>query len=161
MSGVSDPGAAVAPRGGVGEAPPRERPPIRERGAESTGGGVRSALLLVAASAALLVLGAVLGVLGAFLNAATPLGVPVGPVLAVVGNLAAGVLGTRGLGRRLGGTLPGVGWFTVVAVLGSLRAEGDLVVQGDGRGVTFIVVGALAAAAALLPGTGRPRAGGR
>lgn len=154
-----DLGAAGARRGGVGEVPLEEGAPIRERGAVSTGGGVRSALLLAAASAALVVLGVVLGVLGAFLNAATPLGVPVGPIVAVVGNLTAGVLGTRGLSRRLGGLLPGLGWFTVVALFGSLRAEGDLLIQGDARGVIFIVAGALAAAAALLPGVGSPRAG--
>ncbi len=110
----------------------------------------------------LVALGAVLGTVGAFLNDVAPrvlgVGVPVGTVLAVVGNLGAGLLGSRGTGSRLGGGLPALGWFTVVGLLGTLRAEGDLVVTGDGRGVTFIVAGALAAAAALLPGAGSPRA---
>lgn len=133
--------------------------------APASGGGERAApLVLVLTGAALLVLGAVLGVVGSFLNAATPqllgVGVPVGPVVAVVGNFAAGVLGTRGTGSRLGGGLPGLGWFVMVALLGSQRAEGDLVVTGDGHGVTFIVLGALASAASLLVGT-RGRSGRR
>lgn len=151
---MSEPGAALTSAGRVSEAPVPPAPTEQERGAEPTGGGVRSVLLPAATGLALVILGAVLGVVGAFLNAARPYGVPVGPVLAVVGNLGAGVLGTRGLGSRLGGALPACGWFTVVALLGSLRAEGDLIVSGDGRGVTFIMLGALAAAAALVPGTG-------
>lgn len=115
-------------------------------------------VLLLATGLALVVLGAVLGTIGGFLNAAVPhllgVGVPVGPIVAVVGNLGAGVLGSRGTGSRLGGALPGLGWFTVVALLGSLRSEGDLVVTGDGRGVAFIVLGAVAAGLALLPGAG-------
>jgi hypothetical protein len=130
-------------------------------GEHSMGGRVRPAALLAATGVALLVLGAVLGVLGAFLNDVVPrvlgIGLPVGPILAAVGNLTAGLLGTLGTGSRLGGALPGLGWFAVVAVLGSLRAEGDLIVPGDGRGVTFIVVGALAAGLALLPGAEKVR----
>lgn len=123
-------------------------------------------LLLVGTGLALFLLGAVLGVVGSFLNGTAPrvlgVGVPVGVLLAVVGNVAAGLLGTRGTGSRLGGALPCVAWFTVVLLFGNLRSEGDLIVTGNGHGVAFIVLGAVAACLGLLPGGGRrtgPRSG--
>lgn len=157
---MTEPGPAVTRRGRVAESFGGAEPVTTSPAAagQSTSGAPPQGVLLLATGLALVVLGAVLGTIGGFLNAAAPrvfgVGVPVGPIVAVVGNLGAGVLGSRGTGSRLGGALPGIGWFIVVALLGSLRSEGDLVVTGDGRGVTFIVVGALAAGVALLPGAG-------
>lgn len=123
---------------------------------------LRPVLLLVGTGVALVLLGAVLGVVGSFLNDTAPhilgVGVPVGVVLAVVGNGLSGLLGTRGTGSRLGGALPGIAWFTVVLLFGSLRPEGDLIVTGNGHGVAFIVLGGLAACLGLLPGGGSPAA---
>jgi len=116
---------------------------------------LRPLLLLIGTGLALVLLGAVLGVVGSFLNGTVPhllgVGVPVGVVLAVVGNGLAGLLGTRGTGSRLGGALPGIGWFTVVLLFGSLRPEGDLIVTGNGHGVAFIILGGVAACLGLLP----------
>jgi len=123
--------------------------------------GARRLLLLLGTGLALALLGAVLGVVGSFLNETVPhvlgVGVPVGVVLAVVGNGLAGLLGTQGTGSRLGGALPGIAWFTVVLLFGSLRPEGDLIVTGNGYGMAFIVLGGVAACVGLLPG-GRKRA---
>ncbi len=124
-------------------------------GAQRRNGG---RLVLLASCLALFVLGGVLGVVGSFLNEAVPrvlgVGVPVGIVLAVLGNITAGLLGTRGLGNRLGGAIPAAAWFVVVILLGTSRREGDLVVTGDAHGLAFILLGALAAFLGLLPGPG-------
>lgn len=115
---------------------------------------LRTAVLLAATGLVLLGLGGVLGVIGSFLHSAVlhvlGVGVPVGAVLAVVGNLAAGAFGTIGTGSRLGGALPGVGWLIVVMLLGTVRGEGDLVVTGNGSGLAFILLGAAAAAVGAM-----------
>lgn len=110
----------------------------------------------------LLLLGVGLGVVGAFLVPLRVHGVlvPVSPVLAVVGNLAVGLLGARAAGSRAGAVLPALGWLAVVLVLGSSRPEGDLVLPG-GSGIgyvalAFILLGAVAAAAGV--GLGQPAA---
>lgn len=99
----------------------------------------------------LFLLGAILGVIGAFLvpfRVGRQL-VPISVVLAVAGNLAVGIFGARGTGSRLGAVLPGVGWVLVAFTLGVKRPEGDVIVPGGGVGVAFTLGGTLAAAIAM------------
>jgi len=116
---------------------------------------------LAAAYVVLLLLGAVLGVFGAFLSPAGPrIGgvlLPVGLVVAVVGNLAAGVLGLHSIGTRLGAAAPAIGWLTVVLPMGSTTPAGDLVLTGSLRSIAFLLLGSLAGAA--VPTLGRPDRG--
>ena len=106
------------------------------------------------------VLGLALGVVGAFL---VPLRVgtvmvPVSPVLAVVGNIAVGILGARAAGSRVGAVVPGAGWLIAVLTLGSSRPEGDVILPGGGAegavALAFILLGAVAAAVGV--GLGAP-----
>jgi hypothetical protein len=108
---------------------------------------------------ALAVAGALLGVLGAFLVPDRVLGVPgVAVVVAVAGNLAVGGLAAYGLDSRWAAVAPALPWFVVVVVLGSTRPEGDLIlpsaVDNDPAvgyvGTAFLIVGAVAAAAAIV-----------
>ena len=87
-----------------------------------------------------------------FLVAARPLGLalPVSAVLAVVGNVAIGLIGARVLGRPAGAAIPGVLWLAVALVLGTKRSEGDLVVTSSWRGISFLVAGAAAAAGVVV-----------
>jgi len=96
-----------------------------------------------------------------FLVAARPFGIalPVSAVLAVVGNVTLGLLGARVLGRPVGAALPGLVWLAVALVLGTKRAEGDVVVTSSWRGISFLVGGAAAAAGVMaLSSAGKNRA---
>jgi hypothetical protein len=108
-----------------------------------------SPLPLLGAVVLLFVLGLVLGIFGAFLIPAGPrIGsvlLSVGVLVAVVGNIVAGVLGTEMTGNRLGAIVPGIGWVVAVLPLGAKRPEGDLVVTGDTKGYAFLLAGLLAA----------------
>lgn len=123
---------------------------------------------MLACYLALIVLGAVLGIWGAFL---VPLRLPGGVeglsvAIAVVGNLGAGLLGGIGTGTRLGAGLPGLAWLVVAVLAGVSRPEGDLVVPGGlpadpgvgTVGMAFLLLGAVAAAIAVGIGPG-PRSG--
>jgi hypothetical protein len=112
---------------------------------------------LIGAVVLLFVLGATLGVVGAFLIPAGPrIGsvlLSVGVAVALVGNIVSGLLGTEMTGNRLGAIVPGIGWVVVVLPLGAKRPEGDLVVTGDTKGYAFLLAGLMAAAGvvALAP----------
>ena len=104
-----------------------------------------------------LVLAALLAVWGAFLvplRAGTVL-LPVSWVVAAVGNAALGWAGGQLLGRA-GAAGPGIVWVAIALTLGSRRAEGDLVVPGTVAGLVFLVVGAVASAAAYSVVSRRP-----
>ncbi len=112
----------------------------------------------VACYVALTVVGALLALWGAFLVPLRIGGVEgLSVVIAVVGNLAVGVLGAVGTGTRLGAVLPGVGWVVVALAMGSSRPEGDLVIPGrlstdpgvGTVGTLFLMLGAVAAAVAV------------
>ena len=115
----------------------------------------------------LLVVGLALGVIGSFLVPLRVGGtlVPLAPVLAVVGNVAVGVLGARAVGSRAGAVVPAAGWLLVVLALGSARPEGDVVLPGGGGegmvALAFILLGAVAAAVGvgLGPATGATPSG--
>ena len=73
--------------------------------------------------------------------------VPVSWAVAVVGNLALGRAGARVAGST-GALVPGLLWLGLAYVLGSRRAEGDLVVPGTTVGLVFLLSGAVASAVA-------------
>ena len=104
---------------------------------------------LVAAYLLVLLLAVLLALWGAFLVplrlGTVPL--PVSWVVAAVGNGALGWAGGRLLGRA-GAAGPGIVWVVIALTLGSRRAEGDLVVPGSVPGLVFLLVGAVASAAA-------------
>lgn len=134
-------------------------PTARDRSAPAVTAPTRS--FLAAAYVVLLLLGAALGVVGAFLTPAGPrvggVLLPLGLVVAVVGNLTAGVLGLRAIGSRLGAAAPAIGWLTVVLPMGSTTSAGDLVLTGSLRSIAFLLLGSLAGAA--VPTLGRPDRG--
>jgi hypothetical protein len=105
-----------------------------------------------------LVLAVELAVWGAFLVSARPLGhaLPVAALVALVGNVAVGRAGAQVLGRRAGAVVPGVIWLVVALVLGSRRPEGDVIVTSTFRGLAFLFVGTLAAAAVVGTSPGAP-----
>jgi Family of unknown function (DUF6113) len=110
------------------------------------------ALQIVAVTAVCL-LSAVLGVVGAFLSPSVPhvlgIPIPVGVLIAVVGNIAVGLLGARGTGSRAAPVLSALIWVLIALFLGSSRPEGDLVVTGSWQGVAFLLLGTAAAALAI------------
>jgi hypothetical protein len=92
----------------------------------------------------LVVLGALVGVGGAFLHLRS---VPAGiewPVGLVFGLLCAGALGAAGgmyVRSRAGAAFPAVGWTIAVVVLTQPRPEGDVVVGGGGPAFGFMLGG--------------------
>ena len=100
--------------------------------------------------ALVLLLAVEVGVWESFLVAARPLGhpLPLAAVLAVVTNLALGLLGAAVLGHPVGAALPGVAWLLVVVWLGLTGPGGDKVVIQTGRGLSFLLLGAMTAALA-------------
>ena len=91
----------------------------------------RDRLVLVATYAVLALLGATLGIWGAFL---VPLRLPGGveglaDVLGFAGPLAAGYLGAVGLGVAPAAVFPGIGWILSILLLG-YSPGGDVVIPG-------------------------------
>jgi hypothetical protein len=104
------------------------------------------ALLLVPAALA----GAVAGLLGSFVHALEPGGLPLG--LLVAWALSAAVFVTCGLALgRPGAVAAAVGWLLVVLLLASQRPEGDLVVPGSTEGYLWLLGGMLVAGACTVP----------
>lgn len=87
--------------------------------------------MLVAAYAVLLVLGAVIGVWGAFLVPLRLFGGVEGlaDVIGLVGPMAAGYLAALGLESAPAAVFPGIGWIVSVLVLSYSRG-GDVVIPG-------------------------------
>jgi hypothetical protein len=109
--------------------------------AASNGGTV----VLVAAYAALFVVGGMLGVWGAFLVPLRLFGRVEGlaDVIALAGPLAMGYLGGVGLRSAPAAIVPGVGWIVAFLILGYSRG-GDVVVPGSlGTDHGVAVVGTL------------------
>lgn len=116
---------------------------------------------LAAVFAVLLLLGAALGVWGAFL---VPLRLPGGiegfsDVLAVGGNVAVGLLAARGARSVPAAAMPGIGWLVAVLAVGTIARPADEVVipaslgndPGIGHvGTFYLLLGAVGAVAAVL-----------
>lgn len=117
----------------------------------------------------LFLLGAALGVWGAFL---VPLRLPGGieglaDVIALVGNIAVGFFAATGVRSITAAALPGVGWLVTVLVLGSVARPSDEVIIPSGLGsdpgigtvgTLFLLAGAVGAVAAVLLANWRLRA---
>jgi hypothetical protein len=110
-----------------------------------TGGGSG---VTAAAYVALLLLGGVLGLIGAFQFSRGP--VPLVAILFDVAILACSVLGSRGMRTALGGVLPAAGWFIVTLLLTSTSAGGSVIVTATSAGMWFLYGGAVCAAAGAV-----------
>jgi hypothetical protein len=135
---------------------------------EDPGAPSESRVLLIGALIGVGLLAAVLAVIGAFLSPWMPhligVPIPVGVLVAVVGNAGLGVLGARWTGSRIAPVLSALVWVVIALVLGSSRPEGDLIVTGYSRhvpgswgGTAFLLLGTAAAAAGVAIGSGRRR----
>jgi hypothetical protein len=128
-----------------------------------------SALERLATGALFVLLGALLGIFGAFLvPERLPGGVEgVAVAVAVVGNYVAGRFAATGVGTPSAAGLPAVAWLAVVTLASVTRASGALIIPGSvagdpGVGYTafgFLVGGVVAAGAAYV--RSRPRRGRR
>ena len=100
---------------------------------------------------ALAALGVMLGTIGSFL---VPAGIVAGflgvsTLVAVAGNLVAGLLGGIGTASVGGAIVPFAGWFAVLFVLNAYSPGGDVVIPGGlpndpgvvHAGVTFMLTG--------------------
>jgi hypothetical protein len=103
-----------------------------------------------AAYAALGILGGVFGVVGSFAQGWSLGGVPVAAIALVALVFAMAWLSGRGMGGRLGATIPAVVWGVVVFVLSMRRPEGDLVVPATLAGYVFIIGGMVAAVIGVM-----------
>jgi hypothetical protein len=116
---------------------------------------------LSAVYAVLFLLGAALGIWGAFL---VPLRLPGGieglsDVLALVGNIAVGFFAARGARSVPAAAMPGLGWLIAVLAVGSFVRPADEVVipskigsdPGIGTvGTLYLLLGAVGAVVAIL-----------
>ena len=116
---------------------------------------------LGAVYAVLLLLGAALGIWGAFL---VPLRLPGGieglaDVLAFVGNVVVGTLAARGARSVPAAAMPGIGWLVAVLAVGTFVRPADEVVipakiasdPGIGTvGTLYLLLGAVGAVVAIL-----------
>ncbi|KOG91082.1 membrane protein [Streptomyces varsoviensis] len=102
----------------------------------------------------LLVLGALVGIAGALVQAAW---FPGGLLLALLGLAALCYGGVKATGSRIGGAAPGAGWLIIVLLLTATRPEGDFVF-GAGLGTYVFLLGGMFAAVmcATLPKAAQP-----
>ncbi|CAB4860519.1 unannotated protein [freshwater metagenome] len=122
-------------------------------------------LVAIARMAGLLVLGAVIGLLGAFVQADRevvefPWGltaIPWGAIVVIV-VLIASIRGAAWAVRtRLGGWLVFLGWVLSTIAMAAESPSGDLAISGGGRQMTYLLGGViLGAAAATFPVFERP-----
>lgn len=155
MSSTRGTSAASQPgRGGRGAA---------DRGAGVRGAGVRGAgvrgagekagsrapqYVTVAAYLALLLLGALIGLIGSFQYSQGP--VPLAAVLFDLAILATCVLGSTGMRSAVGGVLPTAGWFVMTLLVSSGTPGGSVVVTDTPAGKWFLFGGAVCAAAGAV-----------
>jgi hypothetical protein len=108
-------------------------------------------------TAALLLLGAVVGMLIAVVTAfyvpTRPVSVGVVTTVLLIGPYAHGL--GRALRSAFAASLPCVAWLVTTMLLASTRTEGDLVVTGSAEGVAFLLLGTMSGAV----GVGTVRAG--
>lgn len=126
-----------------------------------TSTGVPDALAVLVAVAlvgVLVVLGAVVGVLEAFVHPLRLWGLPAGVAVAVVVNFAVPQLVGRGTRSRMFALVPCAAWLLSVIALSVGRPEGDFVVPGNATGYAFLLAGTIASVlgVVLLPWYGLP-----
>lgn len=133
----------------AGPVPVEEPPPGEEQPPAPPG---RAALIAAIAVTALV--GYELGLLGGFLALSSPelLGVPipVGILIAVIGNVALGIWVVRVTRIRLALAAPVIGWVLAAFPLSVSRREGDLVLTADHRASAFLLLGAAAWVVAVV-----------
>jgi hypothetical protein len=101
-----------------------------------------------AAYIALLLVGGLLGLIGAFQFSRGP--APLVAILFDAAILGCCVLGSRGMRTALGGVLPAVGWFIVTVLLTSTSPGGSVIVTATPAGMWFLYGGAVCAAAGAV-----------
>lgn len=117
---------------------------------------------------ALLWLGALIGLTGAFVQAqratvGTPWGLlalPWGVPLVWIALVSAVRGGAWALHARWGGWVVALGWLTVTVLASAESPSGDLALSGGGRQMTYLLGGVILASAAAslpVPGTRRSR----
>ncbi|KAB2341264.1 DUF6113 family protein [Actinomadura rudentiformis] len=102
-----------------------------------------------AAYGALGLLGALLGVVGSFLQDWTIGSVPVAAVLLVILNFGFIRLAGWAMDGRMGAVIPTLTWTVVVFIGSQQRPEGDLIVPGTLAGYVFLIGGLVAAVIAV------------
>ncbi|MEV4616038.1 DUF6113 family protein [Kitasatospora sp. NPDC049258] len=118
----------------------------------------------LAAYVLLFVLGALVSLCGAFVQALWP---PAGLLLALAATLAVFYGGLRLTGTKLGAGIPMAGWFAVLLVLMTPRPEGDLVISTAVTSYLYLFLGSVGGViCATLPtrsgyGFGVPRTDGQ
>ncbi|WP_018655736.1 DUF6113 family protein [Actinomadura flavalba] len=157
MPDEHDPPAPASPRRSDGEPvpdPSGAHPPGEPRGDEAGHDPDREtpgdAVVAGAAYAALGILGAFWGMIGAVVQAWPAGPEPVLGVVAVLATFGFVHLAGRGMGARLGAVVPGVAWGVVVLLISQQRPEGDLIIAGSLSGYVYILGGMIAVVAAVL-----------
>ncbi len=115
----------------------------RDRSAAGGGNAITAGAYI-----ALLLLGAVQGLIGTFQYSWGP--APLGAVLFDALIFATCVLGSWGMRTALGGGLPAVGWFVVTLLLSGNTAGGSVIVTNTAAGQWFLFGGAVCAAAGAV-----------
>lgn len=90
----------------------------------------------------LFLLGAVVGVAGALVQAAW---FPLGLLLALAGEIGLCLGGALAMRGRSGAVAPAGGWMVTVILLTTTRPEGDFVFASDGGSYVFLLGGMVAA----------------
>lgn len=100
-----------------------------------------------------MLLGLAVGVLGAFVHAATwdvlGISVPIGLVLAVAAGAVVLLLARRWAQSRWGIAVVLAAWLAPVLPLSQVTGEGDLVLAADGPGVAYLVLVTLLGAVSI------------
>ncbi|MFE9248022.1 DUF6113 family protein [Streptomyces sp. NPDC007088] len=124
--------------------PPAPRPKVPAQRTAPAGGFLAQPPrpARIAGYVLLLVLGALVGIAGALVQAAWP---PGGLVLALAGLAGVGRAGSLALDNRAGGLVPGAGWLIVVILLTTTRPEGDYAF-GAGLGSYVFLLGGMVVA---------------
>jgi Family of unknown function (DUF6113) len=95
----------------------------------------------------LLILGAVVGVTGSFVQAVTvhagPVPIPVGLAIALGGCAGLFMGGAWVMRSRLGAVVPAVAWLLAVLLMSSKRPEGDVVLPQEATAYGYLFLGTL------------------
>jgi hypothetical protein len=105
---------------------------------------------VVAAYAALFVLGAMQGMIGSFQFSHSLGGIPVASLAFCALILATSLLGAAGMGTALGGLLPAIGWMAASFVLTLPTAAGSVIVTNTPAGKWYLYGGAVCAAIGVV-----------
>ena len=100
---------------------------------------------VVAAYAALFVLGAMQGMIGSFQFSHSLGGIPVASLAFCALILATSLLGAAGMGTALGGVLPAIGWMAAAFVLTLTTAAGSVIVTNTPAGKWYLYGGTVCA----------------